>query len=131
MTPGQRHESTRFESVMTAFRVKRRNGRERGRPRRLAGDKAYSCPRIRRWLQERGIEAVIPLRADERRYAEDDGFDKETYRRRSVVECCVSWLKECRAVGTRYDKLATSYMATVKLAMIERYLRILDSSDRA
>jgi len=115
---------------MTAFRVRRRNGRERGRPRRVAGDKAYSCPRIRRWPAERGIEAVIPQRTDERRYAPAVRFDKKMYRRRSVVECCVNWLKECRAVGTRYDKLAVNYMATVKLAMIERYLRILASSDR-
>jgi uncharacterized protein (UPF0548 family) len=38
-------------------------------------------------------------------------------------------------VATRFDKLAVNYLATVKLAMIQRYLRLLapvdDSSDRA
>jgi transposase len=37
-----------------------------------------------------------------------------------VVEQCVGWLKECRAVGTRYDKLAVNFEATVKLAVLQR-----------
>jgi hypothetical protein len=46
-------------------------------------------------------------------------------------QCCLGWLKESRAVATRFDKLARNYLATVKLAVIRRYLRLLDSSDRA
>jgi transposase len=102
---------------------------------KLAGDKGYSYPRIRRWLRRHGIRAVIPRRKDQR---PDDGrvkFDREAYRRRAVVEQCVGWLKENRAVGTRFDKPAANYLATVKLAMIRRYLRMLapekDPSDRA
>ena len=77
---------------------------------------------------------MIPRRKDQR---PDDGrvrFDSEAYRRRAVVEQCVGWLKECRAVATRFDKLAVNYLATVKLAMIQRYLKLLtppDPSDRA
>jgi transposase len=92
---------------------------------RLAGDKGYSYRRVRRWLRRHGIRAVIPRRKDQR---PDDGrakFDREAYRRRAVVEQCVGWLKECRAVATRYDKLAVNYRATVQLAMIQRYLRVL------
>ena len=37
----------------------------------------------------------------------------------------IGWLKECRAVATRYEKLALNYLGLVKLAMIERYLRLL------
>jgi transposase len=76
-------------------------------------------------LARHGIKAVIPRRKDQR---PDDGrvrFDREAYRRRSVVEQCVGWLKECRAVATRFDKLAVNYLATVKMAMIQRYLRLL------
>lgn len=57
-------------------------------------------------------------------------FDKKTYRRRSMIECCVGWLKECRAIATRFEKLAVNFLAMLKLALIQRYLRILDSSDR-
>jgi len=73
---------------------------------------------------------VIPTRTDQRRRP---GFDKEAYRRRNVVERCVNWLKESRALATRFDKLAVNYVATVKLAILQLYLRKLaphDSSDR-
>ena len=125
LTPGQRHESTQVERVLGKVRIPRRRGRPRCRPIRLAGDKGYSYPRVRAWLRRRGIRAVIPRRADQR---PDDGrvrFDRDTYRRRNVVERCVGWLKECRAVGTRFDKLAGNYLTTVTLAMIQRYLRLL------
>jgi transposase len=133
VTAGQRHESTRFESVLTAVRVPRPVGRPRSRPNRVAGDKGYSYDRIRRWLRRRGIKAVIPQRSDQR--ARHRGrplaFDKDAYRRRHVIECCIGWLKECRAVATRFEKLARHYLAMVKLAMIQRYFRILDSPYRA
>lgn len=53
---------------------------------KLAGDKGYSDPRIRRWLARHGIKAVIPRRKERR---PEDGrvrFDAEAYKRRSVVE---------------------------------------------
>ena len=85
---------------------------------------------MRRYLRRRKIQAVIPTRTDQRRRP---GFDKEAYRRRNVVERCVNWLKESRALATRFDKLAVNYVATVKLAILQLYLRKLaphDSSDR-
>jgi len=133
VSAGQRHESTCFERAMNAVRIRQPLGRPRRRPRRLAGDKGYSFRRIRRWLRRHSIQAVIPQRSDQR--ARHRGrplqFDRETYRRRNVVERCVGWLKECRRIATRFEKLALNYLAMLKLAMIERYLRILDLSDRA
>jgi transposase len=96
---------------------------------KLAGDKGYSYPHIRRWLRRHGIKAVIPRRSDQRPGDGRVRFDRAAYRRRAAVEQCVGWLKECRAVGTRYDKLAVNYEATVKLAMIQRYLRLLTAGD--
>jgi len=92
---------------------------------KLAGDKGYSDPRIRRWLARHGVKAVIPRRKDQRPDDSRVRFDAAAYKRRSVVEQCVGWLKECRAVATRFDKRAVNYLATVKLAMIQRYLRLL------
>lgn len=101
-------------------------GRPRMRPGHLAGDKGYSYPRIREWLRDHGIGAVIPQRDDQR--ANHKGrplqFDKDAYRRRSIIEQCIGWLKECRRIGTRFEKLAINFLAMVKLAMIQRYLRI-------
>jgi transposase len=124
-TAGQRHESSQFERVMGRVRIPGRRGRPRCRPVRLAGDKGYSYPRIRRWLRRHGIKAVVPRRKDQRPEDRRVRFDREAYRRRAVIEQCVGWLKEGRAVGTRFDKLAVNYLATLKLAMIQRYLRML------
>ena len=69
---------------------------------------------------------MIPHKDNER--AKQDGrvrFDRPAYRRRSVIEQCVGWLKESRRVGTRFDKLAVNFHAFVSLAMTARYLRIL------
>jgi transposase len=135
LTAGQRQEGTQFERVMNKVRIPNRRGRPRCRPVKLSADKGYSYGRIRAWLRRYGIVCVIPRRQNQR---PDDGrhrFDREAYRRRAVVEQCVGWLKESRAVGTRFDKLAVNYEATVKLAMIRRYLRALtaitDSPNRA
>ena len=135
LTPGQRHESTQLAAVLDAVRVPNRRGRPRRRPKAVAGDKGYSHPHVRTWLRRRGIKAVIPRRKDPRPDDRRHRFDKVLYRKRAAVEQCVGWLKENRAVGTRFDKLAVNYLAGVHLAMIRRYLRALtarpDSADRA
>jgi transposase len=51
-------------------------------------------------------------------------FDRETYRQRSAIENCVGWPKECRRIATRFEKLALNFLAMLKLAIIQRYLRI-------
>ena len=127
VTAGQAHESTRFESLVATF-VASRRGRRRRKPRKLAGDKGYSVKRIRDWLKARGVEPVIPHKDNElARHDPSVTFDKRTYRQRHVVEQCVGWLKECRRIGTRFEKLAVSFHAMLQLAMIRRYLRLLFS----
>jgi transposase len=48
-----------------------------------------------------------------------------------VVERLVGWLKESRRVATRYDKLAASYLAFARLAIMRRLLRLLEFPNRA
>ncbi len=133
VTAGQDHETTAFEPLMDAVRIRQPIGRPRRRPRRLAGDMAYSFRRVREWLRRRCIGAVIPQRKDQRAHHRGRplSFDKEGYRKRTVIERSIGWLKECRAVATRFEKLARHYLGMVKMAMIQRYLRLLDSSYRA
>lgn len=99
-------------------------------PMKAAGDKGYSYPGVRAWLDRHMIQPVIPQRSDQVRRDGRWPLDRRVYRRRAVVEQSVGWLKENRRVGTRYDKLAGSFLAFVNLAIIRRYLRILDPSDR-
>lgn len=124
---GQRHECLFAEPVLSATQVRCANGRCRCRPRRVAGDKGYSYPHVRDYLKRRRIKPVIPTRSDQPR---EPDFDRETYRRRNVVERCVGWLKENRRLGTRHEKLAVSFTAMAKWAIVRRYFRVLDSPDR-
>lgn len=121
VTAGQAHESKSFEALMDTINIRRRR-----RPDAVAGDKGYSYPRIRAWLSRRGIEAVIPTRSNQPRVS----INKRKYRRRNVVERCIGWLKGCRRIATRYEKLACHYLAMIKLAMIQRCLKLLDPSNR-
>lgn len=74
-----------------------------------------------------GIGSVIPPRRQrgKRRRGRPLSYDRVRYRNRNVVERCLGWLKECRALATRFEKLALHYLGLVQLAIIERYLRIL------
>jgi transposase len=130
VTAGQVHESTRLESVVATFIASRKHRRRR-KPRKLAGDKGYSVQRVRDWLWARGIEPVIPHKDNEKaRHDPAVKFDRAAYRRRAVIEQCVGWLKECRRIGTRFEKLAVNFHGMLQLAMIRRYLKLL-FSDRA
>jgi transposase len=117
---------------MNAVRIPQRCGRPRCRPARLAGDKAYSVRRVRQWLRCHKIEAVIPQRKDQiaRHSGRPLKFDKAAYRQRNIIERCIGWLKECRRIATRFEKLAVNFLAMIKAAILERYLRIA-FSDRA
>jgi transposase len=117
LTAGQCNESRSFEAVMDTVKI---GGRRR--PASVACDKGYSYPRVRRWCARRGIEAVIPTRSNQPR----ENFSRRKYRRRNTVERCIGWLKCCRRIATRHEKLATSFKAMVTLAMIQRCLRLLD-----
>lgn len=131
---GQAHESTQFEALASSVSAHGQNGRRRWRPRRMGGDKAYHAQRIRHWLRAHGISAVIPPRASrakKRRAGRPVGYDRERYRGRNVIERSIGWLKECRSLATRFEKLAVHYLGMVQLAIIERYLKLLVQSDLA
>src|SRR5262245_46866924 len=118
VTPGQPHESTAFDPVMRRVVLPRRRGQPYW-PAQLAGDKGHSSPHIRRGARRRRVEPVIPTRKDQPR---DEEFDKASYRKRNVIERVVGWYKECRALGTRHEKLAVEYVALWMVAMIEKAL---------
>ena len=121
LTAGQAHESKALEPVMARRLLRRRKG-VRLWPLKLAGDKGYSYPGVRRWCRRHGIEPVIPTRSDQPR---EKGFDKASYRRRNMIERVVGWYKEDRALGTRHEKLAVNYMALWLVAIIEKALKRL------
>lgn len=119
LTGGQRHECKAFEPLMEHVLVARHRGQPFW-PDKMAGDKGYSYPEVRGWLKRHKIVAVIPTRKNQ---PPDPAFDKLSYRKRNLIERVVGWFKECRALGTRYEKLAVSYIALWRIAMIEKLLK--------
>ena len=118
VTAGQEGEAPEFPRVMRS--VKLGLQQKRRRPRAVAGDKAYSTRAIREWLTSRGIKDVIPRPSNQRRTGR---FPRHTYRKRNIVERVIGHLKESRRVATRYDKLASSYVAMITIAAIRHLLR--------
>lgn len=131
LTPGQRHELTAFERTMEAVRLPGLRGRPRTRPKHSAGDKAYSYRPVFAYLRRRRIRPVIPPRqGGNMGKGCPCTFDPDLYRRRNAIERCVGWLKGCRSIATRHEKLALNFAAMVKLAFLRRYLRILWPSEK-
>lgn len=122
--PGRTHESTRLIPLADSIRVRRAGSRgaPKRRPKKLAGDKAYSSGDIRDWLERHKIEPVIAHR-DNESGRDDESFDRDSYRRRNVIERFIGWTKELRRIATRYEKLAVHYLGMLKLGMILQYLK--------
>ena len=109
---------------MNRVHIPQPSGPPRKRPAAYALDKGYSYSRIRDWLHRRSIRAVIPRRSDQHPGDGRHRFDRQLYRRRCTIEQCVGWLKECRRLCTRFEKLAVNFIAMIHVAFIERYLRV-------
>jgi transposase len=127
---GQRHDSQELGRVLDGIRVPRQRGRPRKRPDCVCLDKGYSYPRCRRLLRGRKLRHVIPERQDQRAARQRKGsrggrppsFAREVYAARNWVERLINRLKQYRAVATRYDKRASSYLAMATLAAIRIWI---------
>jgi transposase len=122
---GQVHVGRPVERVVDAVRIPQAWGRPRTRPLRLAGDKGYDVPWFRDWLRRRHITPIIAEKHKPhgRKPGRPLVLDTDAYRRRNVIERSISWLKHARRIATRFEKLALNFLAMLKLAMIQRYLR--------
>lgn len=120
LAEGQRHEQPVLPALMERGAVKRPGrGRPRIRPERVAGDRGYSSDKVRQYLEERRIGAVIPTKVDQ---VPDPGFDHSAYRERNVVERLINRLKQYRRIATRYEKRAANYQAMLTVAAILLWL---------
>lgn len=112
LTAGQRHESPQAIPLLE-------QSLERMWPEAVAGDRGDSASDLRTWLQERDIEPVIPYREDE---SGDHAYDRDADRERPMIERAINRLKRHRRIATRYDKLASSYLAMVTFACVLEWI---------
>ena len=126
LTAGQDHETTALMPLLEGADERLLDGQGEPIPWPLAigGDKGYRAEWIDEFLLELGILPVIPSKENEDRQARLVEFDRDAYKRRNIVERLIGWLKECRRVFSRYEKTAKNFGGILKLAFIQRYLRL-------
>jgi transposase len=91
----------------------------------LIGDAGYDADRIGQELLSRG---VLPVVASNPVRKAPPPLDRELYRPRNRVERLDNRLKQFRAVATRYDKTAASYLAVLQLAASRLWLRFVHTA---
>ena len=84
-------------------------------PEAFLADKAYDCDALIDTLESRDITPVIPSKAN--RIAPRQ-TDFALYRERNLVERFFCRLKHFRAIATRYDKLANTFLAAVAMVCV-------------
>lgn len=99
LLPGQRHDSIGVKPLITDVEFAA-----------LIGDKAFDNNALRACLNERGVTAVIPSKADRKTPIP---HDEEMYKWRHLVENFFQRLKEFRRIATRYDKTDASFAAAI------------------
>jgi putative transposase len=86
----------------------------------VVGDKGYDTNAVLARIAEAGAEAVVPAKKNR---CEAREIDENLYRDRNKVERFFLKIKQNRAVATRYDKTASSYLGVVELACIMCWLK--------
>jgi transposase len=113
ITAGQAGDAPVGEEMIEALDTRERIAQ-------AAMDKAYDSNAIRAKLEAKGIESVIPPKANR---LEIILYDKEQYKQRNKVERLFNKIKQFRRVATRYEKLTATFLGFVILALIVIMLR--------
>jgi len=108
LTPGQAHDLTCAEPLIDGVD-----------PQALIGDKAFDADPFIDTLTQRGIVPVIPPKANRK---EPRATDFALYCERNLVERFFNKIKHYRAIATRFDKLASTFLAGVLLVCVVLWL---------
>ena len=80
----------------------------------LLADRAYDAQeRVIARLEQAGVTVVIPPKANR---LQPRPYDKHLYEARHLIENFFAKLKQYRALATRYDKRAVSFLGAIYLA---------------
>ena len=110
LAPGQAHELPLAPGLLDRLpRV----------PLWVVGDRGYSADAFRELIWSSGARPAIPTRSNEAAVACPDYI----YNNRNLVERLWGRLKEWRAVATRYEKTAASFLGVLCLAATADWLK--------
>ena len=101
LTGGQAHDLGQAQPLLAKVK-----------PKALLADKAYDANELIEALEQRRITPVIPSKAN-RIKPRDTDF--ALYRERNLVERFFNTIKHFRAIATRYDKLANTFLGAIHL----------------
>jgi transposase len=87
----------------------------------LLADRAYDTDAIREYMEEQGIQPVIPPKKNRKVQYE---YDTDLYKIRHLVENAFLHLKQWRGIATRYAKNAASFLAAVQIRSISLWAKI-------
>jgi len=110
LAPGQAHELPYAVPLLA---------RLPGPPMWVVADRGYSSHAFRQQVWDLGARPAIPTRRDEAPVA----CPAPIYNNRNRIERLWARLKEWRAVATRYEKTATSFLSVLCLAATVDWLR--------
>ena len=79
----------------------------------VLADKGYDANHVLEYLAQRGIQAVIPPKANR---VEQREYDRHVYKDRNLVERFFCRIKQFRRIATRYEKLARNFFGMLSLA---------------
>lgn len=94
-------------------------------PDALLADKAYDTDAIRDDLKKRGIKAVIPPKSNRTATIR---YSKRLYRERNCIERVIGHLKINRAIATRYDQLADSFLGMLYIATARYWIKFVHAA---
>lgn len=86
----------------------------------ILADRAYGSEEIRSYIVGRGATYVIPPKQNTK---QPWHVDWHLYKERHLIECFFNKLKQFRRIATRYDKLASSFLAFIYVAAITILLK--------
>ena len=92
----------------------------------VLADRAYDADAIIRMIEDKGSQACIPPKSNR---ICPRAYDKTLYKQRNIIERLFGKLKQsCRAIATRYDKHASTFMAMIKIATIRLWCKFYEST---
>jgi transposase len=112
LTEGQAHDGRSAQDMLASV----------GTGQILLADRAYDSDALRADMKARGAWANMPAMPGRK---EKPAFSPFLYRYRNLVERFFNKLKHFRAIATRYDKRADTFMAAVKLASLKIWMRFM------
>jgi transposase len=102
LTAGQCHDSPQAKAVIEGYAAQV-----------LMGDKGYDDGKLVETVEAKGMQAVIPPRANRKQQRED----------RHLVECFINKIKHYRRLFSRFEKLSKYYLGFLSFVSALIWLR--------